>query len=480
MNAKQIWQAALADLEQQVTRPNYQTWLRHTWAVAHEGDSFVIGAPNSFTAGWLEEKLLPQIRRSLAHVLGRAVDVRIVVGERPTRGKVGPARQAPEQSPEPASNGSDSDGPARGQPHQPVPIVQRATARTQRRYEPGDDAWVPNPRYSFASFVVGGSNELAFAACRAGAEGPGEAYNPLLIYGGVGLGKTHLLHAIGHTVIEQGLHVLYVTSERFTNELINSIAQRRTEEFRQRYRRVDVLLIDDIQFIAGKESTQEEFFHTFNALHESNRQIVLSSDRPPRAMAALEERLRSRFEWGLIADIQPPDFETRLAILRAKAQSRTVALPTDVLEFIAQRIPSNIRELEGALNRIVAYASLNHRQLTVEVAASALSDIVANPARRRLSAQQVIDAVARYYKLDLKALRGKAREKGIVVPRQVAMFLMREETNLPLVVIGRELGDRDHTTVLHGCEKIQGELEVNDRLRRDLSAIREALYALSL
>ncbi|MBI2322197.1 MAG: chromosomal replication initiator protein DnaA [Chloroflexi bacterium] len=332
-----------------------------------------------------------------------------------------------------------------------------------------------NPRYTFATFIVGNSNRLAHAAAVAVAARPATAYNPLFIYGGVGLGKTHLLHAIGHEMRRQGRAVTYVSSERFTNDLINAIRMQRTEEFRARYRTADALLIDDIQFIAGKEGTQEEFFHTFNALHEATRQIVLSSDRPPKAMVALEERLRSRFEWGLIADIQPPDLETRLAILRAKAETQPTAVPPEVLDFLARRVQSNIRELEGSLNRVVALAMLSNQQLTIEVARDALLEMHDDRGRPRATPRRVVEVVAEYYGLDVAALRGKKRDKNVVVPRQVAMYLLREVTDCSLQEIGQELGGRDHTTVHHGYEKIAHEINVSNELRRDIFAIRERL-----
>jgi len=311
------------------------------------------------------------------------------------------------------------------------------------------------------------------------AERPGHSYNPLFIYGGSGLGKTHLMHAIGNAVMSRHprKRVAYATSEKFTNEFINAIRTQKTEEFRERYRRIDVLLIDDIQFIAGKEGTQDEFFHTFNAIHEEGKQIVLSSDRPPKAIASLEERLRSRFEWGLIADISPPDLETRIAILRAKAEAQNVAVPPPVIDFLAQRIVSNIRELEGALTRVVAYATLNAVPVTTDLAQQMLQHILQNPRRQTLAPEKIVEIVARYYQVPIDQLRGKARDKQIVLPRQVAMYLMREETEAPLLRIGAALGGRDHSTVLHGCDKIEREMSESDDFRREVSSIREMLYA---
>jgi len=331
-----------------------------------------------------------------------------------------------------------------------------------------------NPRYSFENFVVGPSNRLAHAASMAVAENPARAYNPLFLYGGVGLGKTHLLHAVGNTTAAQGLQVLYVSSEDFTNDLINAIRTHTTEAFRERYRRIDVLLIDDIQFIAGKESTQEEFFHTFNALHGQDKQLVISSDRPPKALVTLEERLRSRFEWGLTADIQPPDLETRLAILRSKAERAGRMVDDQHLELVARRVQSNIRELEGALTRVLAYSDLSNQPLSTDLIEIALADLLPRPGA--LTADRIIAAVAEHFDLDEADLLGRGRSRDVALPRQIAMYLMREETQASLPQIGESLGGRDHTTIMYGCDKIIAQLETDDGMRRKVAAIREALY----
>lgn len=332
-----------------------------------------------------------------------------------------------------------------------------------------------NPRYTFEAFIVGNSNRLAHAASLAVAEAPGESYNPLFLYGGVGLGKTHLLHAIGHQGVQTGLAVLYVSSEQFTNEIINAIRYRTTEEFRAKYRSVDILLVDDIQFIAGKESTEEEFFHTFNSLYEMSKQIVICSDRPPKAIVSLEERLRSRFEWGLIADIQPPDLETRMAILRVKADTLHYHVPDEIIAYIAGRVQTNIRELEGCLNRLVAYHQLHHVELTMEVARAAMSSLGNDTRETGLNSHQIAEAVAEYYHVSLDLMCGKQRDKHIVVPRQIAMFLIRQETQASLLEIGQLFGGRDHSTVLHACEKIDRAMNTNVALRREIIAIREQL-----
>ena len=335
-----------------------------------------------------------------------------------------------------------------------------------------------NPRFTFDRFIIGSSNRLASAACMAVADHPAQAYNPLFLYGGVGLGKTHLLHAIGNAALDRDpeINVLYVSSEKFTNDLIESIRRQQTEEFRIRYRNIDILLIDDIQFIAGKDATQEEFFHTFNTLHTVGKQVVMTSDRPPKAILTLEERLRSRFEWGLIVDIQMPDYETRTAILRTKAEQMTVDVPAGVIDFLAQRIQSNIRELEGSLNRVVAYAKLNGTPITVDSAAAALSDLLDNSHKKRVTSDSILRTVCEYYGVDMRAVQGRGRSRNIVGPRQVAMYLLREETDASLVDIGAMLGGRDHTTIMYGCDKIAEEITTDNRLKQEINSIRERLY----
>ncbi len=335
-----------------------------------------------------------------------------------------------------------------------------------------------NQRFTFDRFIIGSSNRLASAACMAVADHPAQAYNPLFLYGGVGLGKTHLLHAIGNAALERDaeINVLYVSSEKFTNDLINAIRRQQTEEFRIRYRNIDILLIDDIQFIAGKDATQEEFFHTFNTLHTVGKQIVLTSDRPPKAILTLEERLRSRFEWGLIVDVQMPDYETRTAIMRTKAEQMTVDVPANVIEFLAQRIQSNIRELEGSLNRVVAYAKLNGTAISVESAQAALSDLLDTSRKKRVTGDMILRAVCEFYGVDLRMLQGRGRSRNIVGPRQVAMYLLREETDSSLVDIGTLIGGRDHTTIMYGCDKIGEEIITDNRLKQEINTIRERLY----
>jgi chromosomal replication initiator protein len=421
---------------------NFDTWLRPTRGMDIEDGVLVVGVPTTYTREWLDHRLGAVIRKTLTEIVQTDVPVRFQV----------------------MSELAESNGKRRGRttPISPLFDGQRAEF---------------NPRYTFEDFIVGGTNRFAHAAAQAVADRPGETYNPLFIYGGVGLGKTHLLHAVGHAVLRSypDYRVVFTTSERFMNEMIKAIRDSSTEEFRDHYRKVDLLLIDDIQFISGKESTQEEFFHTFNALYERQKQIVISSDKPPKALNPLEDRLRSRFEGGLIADIQPPELETRIAILRSKAERQGLPVPPDVIQFLARRVPSNIRELEGSLNRIIAYAALNERQLTVDLAAAAL-DSLSGPRRAQLTPQAIIDCVSKYFGISHDQITGKSRDKSVVVPRQIAMYLVREETSVSLEQIGHLLGGRDHTTVMHGWDKIGTAVQEDHQLRNDVLAIRSALY----
>ncbi|HEY8806518.1 MAG TPA: chromosomal replication initiator protein DnaA [Candidatus Limnocylindria bacterium] len=466
-NLKELWRAALGELQLAMPKANYDTWFKETYVVSEEDDVFCIGVPNAFAREWLENKYRSHVRASLQRLVGRTVDVRFIT----VPGGAAPATGGGQR---PANSGYSGQNPA-----STGASVTPVAPPSERRGDASPVTAILNARYTFATFVVGSNNRLAHAAALSVAERPGHSYNPLFVYGGSGLGKTHLMHAIGHAVLSRHpkKRVAYATSEKFTNEFINSIRGQKSEEFRERYRRIDVLLIDDIQFIAGKEGTQEEFFHTFNAIHEEGKQIIMSSDRPPKAIPQLEDRLRSRFEWGLIADISAPDLETRTAILRAKAEAANVAVPPLVIDFLAQRIVSNIRELEGALTRIVAYATLNAVAVTTELAQTMLQNILYNPRRQSLSPERIVETVAKYYGVPSDQLRGKARDKQIVLPRQIAMYLMREETEAPLLRIGEALGGRDHSTILHGCEKIEREMGENDDFRRDINSLRELLYA---
>jgi chromosomal replication initiator protein len=440
MKANQAWQAALGQLEMEMPKAAYDTWVQDAGLISYEDGTFILGVKNAYARDWLESRLSSTIIRLLTGIMNRTVEARFVVW----------------------NNESKTPAPQDIAPRKPETVIEKKSNPTL------------NNRYSFDTFVVGASNRLAHAASLAVAEKPAMAYNPLFLYGGVGLGKTHLLHAIGNQSMTNGLSVLYVSSEEFTNDLINAIRAHTTQAFRDKYRRIDVLLIDDIQFIAGKESTQEEFFHTFNTLHGQNKQIVMTSDRPPKAMVTLEERLRSRFEWGLTADIQPPDFETRVAILRFKSDRAGYKIPNDIIEIIARRFQSNIRELEGALNRIVAHADLRGLPITIELVESALADLL--PREKEIKPDEVIQTVADTFNIPIDRILGRDRTKDVALPRQIAMYLLREEANISLPQIGESLGGRDHTTIMYGCDKIADLLERDDKLRRQLIDIREQLY----
>jgi len=465
--------------------------------------------PNTLAVEWVEGRVKPLVEQTLSDIVGYSLRARFVVRQGngyfvPTPGLdrtvadsngaaglgtagdgvygngAGPVEQSAEYAPDP--NGAQAGSGAgnfqsRSSMMQAPAVLSRRESAMQAEMLMADSTPL-NPKYIFEQFIVGASNRMAHAASRAVAEKPAHAYNPLFLYGGVGLGKTHLLHAIGHQVLQSftGMRVLYVSSEKFTNDMINAIRENRNEEFRNRYRTIDILMIDDIQFIAGKDSTQEEFFHTFNALHSVGKQIVLSSDRPPKAILTLSDRLRSRFEGGLIADIQPPDLETRIAILRAKSDSLETPVPSEVIDYVAHKVQSNIRELEGALNRIMAYAMLNHKPLTVELAGQALNDLAANTRRRQITPTRVIESVANFYNMDINDLKAKSRSREIVVPRQIAMYIIREETDSSLTDIGTEFGNRDHTTVMHACEKIEKAKDSDNQIRQAVLTIRQMLY----
>jgi len=441
MDAEQAWQAALGQLQMEMSKAAFDTWVRNAELVTYKDNRFTIGVRNAYARDWLESRLSSTVTRLLSNLMESPQQVEFIVW------------------------------------HKEVPLNPRTETpgfgQMSGRNDPAQPRTV-NPRYRFDNFVVGASNRLAHAASLAVAENPARAYNPLFIYGGVGLGKTHLLHAIGNAALERGLQVLYVSAEEFTNDLINAIRTHTTTVFRERYRTIDVLLIDDIQFIANKESTQEEFFHTFNTLYGQEKQLVISSDRPPKAMMTLEERLRSRFEWGLTVDIQPPDLETRIAILRSKAERAGRDVPNEILFAIARQIQSNIRELEGALTRVLAYADLSGQPLSPKMVDVALADLL--PQQSNVEPSQVVSAVAQAFGIPRERLLGRERSREVALPRQIAMYLLREEANVSLPQIGEVLGGRDHTTVLYACEKVAHLIERDDRLRRQVLQIRETLH----
>ena len=434
--AGQVWQETLTRIETQLSKPSFEAFLKAMHPVALEHDVFVFSVPSLFAKEWLESRYRGLIAETLREVLTRSVEIRFVI----------------------------ADG-------EPLPAPAPRDQQTPRAASP--DAPALNVKYTFDTFVIGTGNRFAHAAARAVAEAPARAYNPLFIYGGVGLGKTHLLQATGHDVLTHKPHarVTYVSSERFTNELINAIRDDKMVEFRNKYRNVDVLLIDDIQFLAGKERTQEEFFHTFNTLHESSRQLVISSDRPPREIPTVEDRLRSRFEWGLIADIQPPDYETRIAILRKKAETDAIILPDEVAQYIAQRISSNIRELEGALSRLRAHAEMARVSISIDLATEVLKDLTPQARIRPVTIEAIQRAVAEFFGIRIEEMKAKRRTKGVAFPRQVAMFLARELTDASLPRIGEEFGGRDHTTVMHACDRVKTSLSQDPHLAAGIKSL---------
>ncbi len=464
MRPEEAWQSVLGEIEYGMGKSSVVTFLKGARLLTYEDGQFVIGVPNGYVKEWMEHRRQADIKKMLADRMGRSVDVSFavigpngtisnaVVAERPAAAHTAPTAAAA------AAAATSAAAATVGSAATHVPPV-------------GDGM---NLRYVFEAFVVGSGNRMAHAAAMAVAEAPAERYNPLFLYGGSGLGKTHLLHAIGHAARRRGLIVRYVTSETFTNDLISAIRSQSQETFRGKYRSVDVLLMDDVQFIAGKESTQEEFFHTFNTLHGANKQIVVTSDRAPKMMVTLEDRLRSRFEWGLMTDIAAPDLETRMAILQHKVATLHTDVPADVIEFVAKQIQSNVRELEGALTRLIATSEMTGRPINVQFARDTLADLVGK--RAHITPSQVIETVAKYYSISVPEMVSPSRNRELVQPRQVAMYLIRQETDASLPEIGGLLGGRDHTTILHGVDRVKDRLEAEEQLRRDVMSVREQLY----
>ena len=468
-SAREMWRAVLGRLQLQMPQTTFDQFLRDSRAVGFDDSRLVVEVPTTFAVAWLERRMYRDIQLALEQLAQRPVDLRFRV-----------SADSPPLPPDPARGEPQS---ARGEPVGPPPALAE-NAQDQR----DNDFAVPagasqpsagfafNPRYTFDSYVVGPSNQMAYNAAQAVADAPGQGYNPLFLYSGVGLGKTHLLYAIGRSCSNRGLSVLYVTSEQFTNEFISAIRTQTTEEFRNRYRSVQVLLMDDVQFMSGKEQTKESFFHTFNDLHNSGRQVVLTSDRPPNALALLEDRLRSRFEWGLIADIQPPNLETRMAILSAKAEELHVSLDDGILELIAKRVQRNVRELEGVLNRLVAYSHLMDQPINPQMASTVLDQLTAGAARHAIEPQRIIEQVSQHFKVTTDELLGKRRTKKIAQARQVAMYLLMHELEMSPTQVGRLLGGRDHATVIHGAGKINGEINEDHQLRQSVLTVKEAIF----
>lgn len=449
INPERVWLAALGELQLQVTADIYRMYLQPTRFMAYEDGTFLIAVPNGFVKDWLEYRLHRVVKRTLEHIAGHSVELRYTVQPPAVR----------------EANGA-----------LPAPLLQateEADADAQPLAQPATSSPALIADYVFETFIVGPNNRVAHAAAVAVADQPGSRYNPLFIYSGVGLGKTHLLHAIGHRAQQRGHRVVYVSGEAFTNELVTAIRTGTQEQFRAKYRTSDVLLVDDVQFVAGKPSTQEELFHTFNALHAAGRQIVLASDRPPKAIATVESRLRSRFEWGLIADIQPPSLEMRVAILQAKANAQGAVLPNGVLERIAVLVPTNVRELEGALTKVIAYAGLAEGPLTPAAVETILADMV--PPKAQVAPEELLALVARHFDVSVDDLVGSRRLKNLVLARQVAMYLLRVDLDLPYTRIGEMFGGRDHATAMHSVRKVEELLDVDEMLRHAVNTLREQM-----
>ncbi len=441
--SNELWQSALTALEHKFSKPIFEMWIKPLRLVSLTGNELQLAVQNNFARDWVENRLKGQIVEVLGEIFGAGMQLSFTV-----------VPESAETAPASAGTGA---APA------------STPGRLGGDFRPGN----LNSRYTFEEFVIGNSNQFAHAAAQAVAAAPARAYNPLFLYGGVGLGKTHLMHAIGHRVLQDNpdANVVYVSSEKFTNEFIIAVQNNKTVEFRNKYRQVDVLLIDDIQFLEGKEGTQEEFFHTFNALHESGRQLVISSDRPPKEIQTLENRLRSRFEWGLLTDIQPPDLETREAILRKKAESEKIPVPDEVTSFIAKVIPSNIRELEGALIRVVAFSSLTKSPITVDLAAEVLKNAVAQAPLRRVTITSIKEKIAKAHGLTVKELDNHRRDQRVAAPRQIAMYVCTELTDCSLPHIAREFNKKDHTTVMYARDKVKDQTQRDEAYRNKIRSL---------
>lgn len=449
-NNQQIWQVVLGNLELSLSKAKFTTWFSNTSVLEQDGDKIVIGVPNTFTKEWLQNKYHQDILKALRTIKPEVKRVEYQIASK-----------------------------QQGLEAKSLPKSLRKPALAEMRPHPGSLASGLNPKYLFENFIVGSNNALAHAAAQAISKNPGKAYNPLFIYGGVGLGKTHLMQAIGNELLASGTasRAMYATTERFTNEFIQAVRDNRGEQFKNLYRNMDLLLIDDVQFLAGKEQTQEEFFHTFNALHQANKQIVLSSDRLPKEIPAIEDRLVSRFEWGMIADVQSPDFETRVAILRFKAREKNYEVDPNILEYIAQTVETNIRELEGSLNRLMVYCQLNNTAPTLEKVKDALASIIFTPKKRGVSAKKIMETVAEFYNISMDDLVRQSRKKEYVGPRQIAMYIIRKELETSLPMIGEIFGGRDHTTVIHAVDKIQNLVKERETTKQELALITDRLYA---
>lgn len=457
MNNQQVWQAILGHLEVSLSKANFNTWLKNTHIIEQTEDSITVSVPSTYHRDWISSKYHPEMLKALKNIAPEIKQIKYHIGSNVKQAEVS---QAPQQN-------------TAEQAHTP-PQTQQNTNQTV-----GGNLNL-NPKYVFESFIIGKNNELAHAASIAVAKNPGTQYNPLFIYGGVGLGKTHLMHAVGNKLLAENprARVLYLTSEKFTNDYVNAISTRKMDEFKQYYRNVDMLMIDDVQFIAGKEQTQEEFFHTFNELRDKGKQIIITADRLPKDIPAIEQRLVSRFEWGMVADIQPPDLETRIAILKTKLQKRGTHLDEEILNYIAENIQSNVRELEGALNRLLVFQEMENRQVTLEQAQSMLSSMLNNK-KKGITIKKIVSLVAEFYNVTGDDLIKQSRRQEFVKPRQIAMFITRQELGNSFPSIGEFFGGRDHTTVMHAVDKIEGQIKEKDAFKQELDLILDKLYTTS-
>ncbi|RQD73911.1 MAG: chromosomal replication initiator protein DnaA [Candidatus Syntrophonatronum acetioxidans] len=461
LNVENIWKSALFEIEKKLSKPSFETWLKPTRPVAIKNYTLFVSVPNDFSRDFIQSRYTKLINSVLEEICEDNLSVKFVI---PQEEKINKDQEGEDTYEDNVFDEDENEEYF----EEEKSLKEKKDSTSLRKNFPS--TWL-NPKYTFDSFVIGSGNRFSHAACYAVAECPSKAYNPLFIYGGVGLGKTHLLHAIGHHVEENinNYNVVYITTEKFTNEFINAIRDNKTFEFRNKYRNIDILLIDDIQFLAGKEQTQEEFFHTFNALHENNKQIAVSSDRPPKEIPTLEDRLRSRFEWGLITDIQPPDLETRIAIIRKKSSQENYDIPNDVVHYIANEINTNIREIEGALIRLVAYSSLSGERINLETAREALKDLVSPNKNAEITVNRIQEITADYFGIKQAELTSKKRSKNIIAPRHVAMYLARELTDYSLPKIGEEFGGRDHTTVMHAYQKVVEDMSRNNVFKNQVN-----------
>jgi chromosomal replication initiator protein len=453
MNNNQIWQAVLGEIELNLSKANFTTWFKNTFISFFDENKAIICVPNTFTKAWLEKKYHKEIVTALENITNKKIKEVLYKVELK---KSNPVNDILEK------------------------IKIKKNEDTENNTTPINRFGL-NSRYVFDNYIVGKGNELAHAACQAVSSNPGKAYNPLFIYGGVGLGKTHLIQAIGHEISKNSDRILYVSSEKFTNDYIQAVRGGKGKDFKDRYRNVDLLLIDDIQFLAGKDGSQEEFFHTFNDLHQSNKQIVITSDRAPKSIPALEKRLLSRFEWGMTVDVIQPNIETRMAILNKKCQEKNYTLCEEVVSYIANNVKNNIRELEGALNRIIAYHEFNNSTPSLETTKNILNDLITSTQLKSLTPRNILEAVSKYFDVSSKDLTGKGRKKELVWPRPISIYLMREELNASYPTIGHEIGGRDHTTAMHAYNKIIKEIKNdNNKIRQEIESIKQLLYNTSL